>query len=287
MAVDIQDPTNDGHKEEAPVFGAEMVAAGVTAGNEIAPISDRISTKLAKAGQTGTALKQFTGLTHLEYKNGLPVISFEEYVKMYNTDIRALGDHGAATFNFQGYVRYKQDDDTRESYKDSLATNGILKGKDHNGIHVGTDGIVGYSDYEENRCMEGPEDVGEYDVYIRIPTALQREQLVVVDCDRCQPASEHDNPEAAYRRQEEVARKFKILCKDGIPTSDIVIRLWANPRRDKLARRKAEIIHMKIVQHIETGKPLYEIRDMVSDLEDKLQNLSEEGLNREYPLLGR
>jgi hypothetical protein len=238
---------------------------------------DKISQLIAKA-DNDNALTQSAGLKHVEYKDGLPIISAEDFTRMYHTDIRALGTQGAATFNFQGYFR-----DTRPGYingtfyRDVLATNGILKGNGHNGIHVGTDGIIGYEGAVENHRMKNPKEVGKYIIYIDVPTALQRELNVVVSNGSCISALSRppNEVEEIYESQEKLAKETRDTA-----SSIMVIPLDFDPKQDKSARKKTVLIHTKIIQFIESGKPLYMLADMVENFEDDLKNISEDDFER-------
>jgi len=179
-----------------------------------------------------------------------------------------LGEHGAATFDFQGYVRESRENYEKGiSYRDVLTTNGILKGNEHTGIHIGTDGIINYNAYEGNRKMKGPEDIGEYDIYIRIPTALQKEKGVFIQYGRCSPANEVSAEELKeiYSRQIDSCKRYGIE-----PGEHIVIRLDLEPKNDPSARKKAQAIHIAILRHIESGQPLDKIENLVRNLEASL-----------------
>jgi len=211
------------------------------------------------------------GLKKVEYRDGLPVIGEGDYWRLYNTDIRALGEKNAATFNYRGFIRSEDEQGrTAESYRDVLATNGLLKSADHPGIHVGTDGIVDYSALDRNHRMAGPEEIGEYDVYVDVPTAIQREQGVVVSYDSCFPAEEYQkqyggDPDDLYGGREH---------------DYIVMRLNLDPKNDPLARRKAEVLHGHIVDFIQSGSKLDGLTDSVRDLEKDLQRLKADDLEQ-------
>lgn len=213
-----------------------------------------------------------SGIEYIEHKNGFPVIRSEEYSRIYNTDIRALGDDGAATFNFRGYIREDRPGFQKGVFfKDALATNGILKSNGHEGIHIGIDGVISYDGPHDNHQMKGPEDIGEYVVYIEVPTELQRELEVVVSNDSCVSALSlsADEVEDLYAFQEQMAKDYKTPA-----SSYIVVRLDLNPKKDKLARDKVVLIHTKIIQYIESGKPLYLLQDIIRNLEEDLKNIS-------------
>lgn len=284
MTLNAQPPkgSNKPHRENAMSNVDTTATADITADPAITAISDESTRQLATVAPPN--------LKHVEHRNGLPIMDAVDYWRMYNTDIREFGAHGSATFNFQGYVRENREGyEHGEPFKDAIATNGILKGGNHGGIHVGTDGIVDYSDLTGNSRMRGPHDVGEYDIYIRIPTALQREKDVCVRFDSCIRASEvadrGDDPEEVYKSQEDYAEDSKKYGINEEASSYIVIRLSLDPKSDRQARRKAMVIHMAIVQHIEKERPLYEIENMARELEYDLMDMPPEEFDRKYPEL--
>lgn len=218
--------------------------------------------------------KSESGIVRREYKEGLPVINAEDYEKMYSTDIRAAGSDKSATFDFQGFIKDERDDYEKGFfYKDAMATNGILKEEgEHNGIHVGTDGIIDYNMLLENHRMESSADVGEYDIYITVPGKLQKEKGVVCLNDSCQPASEFEDDEAELERAQ---------SGEGW----IVMRLGLDPKDDSLARRKVQFIHEQIVKFIERGGDLSEIEKRTRELESQLMDLDEKDLTKKMKLL--
>ena len=208
-----------------------------------------------------------------ETKNGMPLIDSEEYLRLYQTDIRQLGEKNAVTFDFQGYVKEDREGyDKGTFYRDAMATNGLLKEEGHEGIHVGTDGIVDYSFLERNHKMKGPHEVGEYDIYITVPPELQKKLGVYCSGDSCRSLSEFDGSEDELKR---------IFNNGGW----IVIRLMLEPHEDPLARQKAQIIHWAIIEYIEKGEPLHRIEKFVSKLEADLIDLDEMHLRKQFPRL--
>lgn len=212
-----------------------------------------------------------TELKHVETKNGLPVMDAAEYDRFYNTDIREFGEDIAATFDFQGYVRYEEEGKQKELYKDVFATNGLLKEIGGEGIHVGTDGI---RDYDTPSRGTGPENIGEYDVYIKIPPEIQKAKDVYCMFDDCR--SVENAPDYVEKDELEHAQG---------QVGWIVIRTVLEPERDKLAREKARAIHLAIVKHIEDGGRLDQIKNLVYQMEDKLKGMDEANLKRQMRML--
>ncbi|MBT4153103.1 MAG: hypothetical protein HOE53_00450 [Candidatus Magasanikbacteria bacterium] len=210
--------------------------------------------------------KEQTKLEPTETRDGLPVIKAVLYERLYNTDIRAAGEDSSSTFNFQGFVDEDREDyHPGVAYRDSLATNGILKeAGQHDGIHVGTDGIIGYS--ADNTRMQSPADIGEYNIYITIPGKLQKEKGVFCRYDSCFRVETFDeDPE----NLEDIHDSKK---------GWIVMRLGLDPKEDLLARRKVEFIHAQIVRFVEEGGDLSEIKVRTRALENVLIDLDETDL---------
>jgi hypothetical protein len=178
-----------------------------------------------------------------------------------------MGADRAATFNFQGFVI----EEGRTYYRDVLATNGILKGPGHEGVHVGADGVVNYRAKMENLTMNSPSQVHEYDMYITIPSALQREKGVVCINDRCMSQEEfleqHDYPELedAYTRED---------------IGYIVDQIEYDPEKDPLARQKIEYIHLHVVRYIEIGRPLEQIQRFIGALMRKIDGMTPDDFKR-------
>ncbi len=191
-----------------------------------------------------------------------------EFRKYYDTDSCAVGE-GTATFDYQGLVKLG---DGNIIYKDVLATNGLLKSGSHPGIHVGTDGIVHYSSHQ-NHDMKGPEDVGEYNIYITVPGEIQKKTDSYCQYDSCYQATRFDGTADELR---------EIQSSEGW----IVMRLSIDPKEDPHARDKVAIIHQAIVHHIEQGRPLYQIDELVRGLEDRLMEMTEADMARESKALG-
>lgn len=131
---------------------------------------------------------------------------------------------------------------------------------------MGTDGIVDYDEIDKNRRMQGPSEVGEYDVYITVPGALQKRLGVVCLLNSCMTEAE-----ASRRRysQSEVSQAHK--QEKGW----ILMQLRLNPKMDSVARAKAEAIHATIVRFIQEGGELNRISALVSELEDTLEDAAQ------------
>lgn len=219
---------------------------------------------ISAAVDRGALSKEPAELTVLETRDGMPVISEAEYSRLYNNDIRAAGAETSATFDFQGFVKTENG----TFYRDALATNGILKGENHPGIHVGTDGIVDYSEITRNRSMEGPNDVGEYDIYVTVPGALQQELRVYCMNDNCTAVA--DAPYFVDAEEIEQAQQ---------DIGYIVIRTMLKPQDDSQARRKAELLQMAIVKHLEAGGSPANIMELVNTIEGRFEDADEKALS--------
>ena len=215
--------------------------------------------ELGRQVPRSSALSERSGLDQKETKNGFPVMSAIDYGRLYDTDVREAGQDAILTFNYRGYVRFDAPDyEPGVYYKDSLATNGLLKDHDQRGIHVGTDGIVDYDALSENHRMRGPEDVREYDIYIEIPGKLQRKMSIVCRNDEC------------FSLEEALQRGYDVEDIEEIWNSDrgwIVMRTHLEPAADPFARAKAQLIHESIVKFIERGGELTMIESFVKRLE--------------------
>lgn len=218
--------------------------------------------ELGRRTPGSSALSERAGLAHAETKNGFPVISASNYERLYNTDVREAGQDAVLTFNYRGYVRFDAPGYVPGVYyKDALATNGLLKDNDQPGIHVGTDGIVDYGTLLANHRMLRPEDVREYDIYIKIPGTLQKKLAVVCKYDSC--LSLKEALDGGFNKGE----------IEGVWNAShgwIVIRTHLKPTTDPLARAKVEVIHDSIVKFIERGGGLNEIESLVQRLETAL-----------------
>lgn len=231
----------------------------------------------AKAAEGIININDEAEITAQETKNGLPVISEADYLRLYNTDIRAAGAESSVTFNFRGYVR------TAEGvfYREVIANNGIARGDAEKGIHVGTDGIVDYDAMYENHRMQGPEDVGEYDIYLIIPPEIQKRLNVVCRYDSCYTVEEVVQEELGFGDDEATIREDIKRRQENSEGGWIVIRLGLDPKRDPLARKKVEFIHQMIVSHLEQGGSPSEIKSLAQDLDELLSDMDLEALRRE------
>jgi hypothetical protein len=210
-------------------------------------------------------------LENTETYRDMPVISEDDYIRFYNTDAAAMQnvlEGSTTTFNFQGYVRVKENGNLY--YRDAMATNGLLKTDKHEGIHVGTDGVIGYDIMFDNRHMKGPEDVGEYDIYIKIPAEIQREKNVVCHSDSCETVGSYKEKHGPDVDDE--------IHSNQSGQHYIVIRTGLDPEKDPYARQKIYVIHQGIISHIKEGGRLEEIEDLVREMEKKFEELPNEKL---------
>ncbi len=208
-------------------------------------------------------------LVNQETKDGMPVLGADEYWRIYETDMRKIDEAAVATFDFRGFVREDREGYLKQGsyYRDALATNGIRKGDGHDGIHVGTDGIVGYSD-DNNHSMRGPNEVGEYVMYIRIPGAVQKELGVYCLRDSIHRVSDFDPTNER-------------LSLDQIQASQqyVVIRLPLEPKEDPLARERAVALHTWVVGLLEKGDSRVAfLNNIVSEAANALNDMSQEEL---------
>lgn len=206
-------------KKPAEDTGAELVDAPEEGGE--AGVIGQVRSEIAERGRDDLRARE----TH----KGLPVMDADEYQRFYGTDTANTGEEAFTTFDFQGFVRLPEGN---LIYKDSMATNGLLKAEGHEGIHVGTDGIVDYGAMMQNHKMQGPEEIGEYDIYITIPTELQKERGVVCQYDSCRSVIDYQE---SWDADEEEVREAQ-----GRGEGWVVIRTSLNPKRDKGARQKAQ-----------------------------------------------
>ncbi|MCR4311491.1 MAG: hypothetical protein NUV54_02940 [Candidatus Taylorbacteria bacterium] len=217
-------------------------------------------------------------------REGLPIVSSEDYKRLYNTDIRARGEETALTFDFQGYVREDRDGYQKgEYFKDALATNGIRKSETQKGIHVGIDGVDMFG---ENSRMESTGDVGEYVMYVTLPPMFQEENGLICKYDDCMTVDDYklqeldDNP--STEELQDFMKRIKVI-QEG--KGYIVVRLSIDPSEDPHARAKVKIINNKIVKFLEDGGSPTKVTQMVRDLEDELGLLSKENFEDKVKML--
>ncbi len=213
--------------------------------------------------------------TQKEFKNGLPVMSAEDFCRLYETDARKHGEKSTTTFDYQGYVRYEapEYDESGVFYNDAMATNGLLKDDTQEGIHVGTDGIVHYNALT-NKRMKGPEDIGEYDMYIKVPGELQKKLGIVCMSDDCDTVE--SRLEAGLDQDE--------IEEEQNSSSWIVLRLSLNPKEDQQVRTKVQFIHTQTARYIERGGPLDRLTEFVRRVEDLLEASGPEEVARQLGL---
>ena len=230
-------------------------------------------------------------LTPVEYKEGLPVITGKQFEHLYNTDIRAFGSHSAATFDFQGFVRDEGNVSQKVelAYRDVLATNGLLKGGNHKGIHIGIDGIANY--WQDKNNMQSADEIREYDVYVSIPAEIQKKHGCFCRDDGIEPASGYDSSD-----DEPTVDDYYRTNKEG----SVLVRLMMDPHDDKYIRDKIRYINSKIIEFIEkcdealvendgslrvssdTEMPyqLHKLKAFIEELKRKVVDISPEDLEK-------
>ena len=276
VVVEFDDPNMRPSRRKGNLFNAQKLVRTSEflqwqeeggKGGEVIQLAEQTSKKVKQvlAPPPLKASPAYLAKTAKEKNQETPMIRGEEYWKLYNSDSRVAGDETTATFNFQGMVNEDREKyEKGEFYKDAMATNGLLKAKGHEGVHVGTDGIISYRAFLSS--MKSAEDVGEYDVYIKIPWQLQKEMGCVCYSDSCFSADDFESK--LYGDIDQVQKSEDY----------IVIRLSLEPKEDKLARKKALIIHQTIVKWIQEKRPFHQIKDMVHALQNKLMDLNEDEL---------
>lgn len=194
-------------------------------------------------------------------KNGLPVTPFEDYQRLYETDVRHFGEDVSATYDYRGYVHFNREPgENKTLYRDVLATNGVLKELGGKGVHIGTDGVLDYTNGMPDRESQGPESIHEYNIYINVPPETQKAQNVFVLLDGCFPVE----GKPSYMDEEDVTYA---QGRDGY----IVMRLDLDPAKDPLARKKAHFIHESIVQHLQNKGSLADVEKLVYQIMRRLR----------------
>ncbi len=122
--------------------------------------------------------------------------------------------------------------------------------------------------------MKGPEDVGEYNMYIKVPGELQKKLGVVCMYDSCYTV---ENRLERDHDQEEIDR-------DQSSMGWIVMRLAVDPKEDDQARIKVQFIHTQTVRFIERGGRLDRVSEFVGRLEELLEKSPPEEVSRQLNL---
>ncbi len=184
--------------------------------------------------------------------NGLPVIPAEEFDQGYST---RSTDETQAIFNFRGYV---EKPDGELVFRDAAALNGLR------GVHVGIDGTASYD--EGGYGLKGPEDVGEFVVYIKIPSAVQRAEGVVCLNDTCKSVAAYREKESRYDDQETITEDIRRRQEiDGYA----VIRLTIDPRSEG-GRDAVGVLALAISEYLKSGQPLEGLESFIYDAEQAL-----------------
>lgn len=184
--------------------------------------------------------------------NGMPVITKEEYLALYNGQ---SDEKTVRTFNFQGYMEAK---DGTLCYKDVIATNGLL-----GGIHVGIDGMKSYHSCDG---AKGPEDISEYVLFISVPARIQGERRVVCDGDSISLETEYI--ENAGHGEDGRAHMGGIRDQENL----VAVRLSAKPRKDAGAREKVFTLAMAVNNYVLAGHPLEHLKTFIYEVEDILED---------------
>ena len=215
-------------------------------GNEIVPFN-------GKAG----LVEEPKGLKSKEHK-GLPLITRSEYEKYYGTK---SNNDVVATFNFVGYV---EEEDGSIQYMDVTAVNGLR------GIHVGIDGVRSYRDGMLNP-PQGPEDVGEYDMYVTVPPEVQVAEGVMCRFDDCESVESFRKSEAKWSTQEGIQNEIDNCQSD---TGWIVSRLRFRPKKDPDVRKRVTVLAMAINDYLKMGGGLDELSSFVSHAVSALMSMT-------------
>lgn len=220
-----------------------------------------MSTDIVQERKTGIAPENVLPKAQ-KMHNGMLVMSESEFSRWYQTP---SDDGTAKTFNFQGYV---EDEEGRLHYQDVLATNGL-----RGGIHVGIDGTKSYR--EGKWDMKGPEDIGEYVVYITIPGETQKAEGVVCKWDSCYGVADFKARETQFSRDDTLEndlREAERIIKRSPEGEDvwIVDRLGFEPKEDAYARDKVVALNTRRVHHLMTGGRLEDTQRVIGELEEVL-----------------
>lgn len=209
-------------------------------------------------GGTGRIEDPFSGNGGKTHR-GLPLLKMKEYKKFYG--IQPEGD-AAAMSDFVGYV---EDFAGNIRYVDATAVNALV-----GGIHVGIDGLISHEDALSP--PKGPEDVGEYVLYIVISPSVQKKLRVVCTGENdCISAASFFEREKDIHTREEIENKLHYLQdKMGY----IVTKLPFEPKTDPDARKRVTLLALAINQYLREESPLEELKAFVDAACSRLQSMS-------------
>lgn len=198
-------------------------------------------------------------------ENEIPVMSEADFSKAHNGDTH---------FDYQGFVDSKNG---RRVYRDTIATNGILRNEEQKGISIHTNGSVPYEGLGSARGvfeLTGPEQVGEYAVLITIPNELMKKLGLTFDFykivkleDKIADAAPWETEESIKEATEKRWNESHVVT--GNQEQTMLIELSIDPRKDEEARKKAEFIHRQALQHLEDGGSPVDLYDLITKLESK------------------
>ncbi|MFN7991375.1 MAG: hypothetical protein U0R44_04435 [Candidatus Micrarchaeia archaeon] len=188
--------------------------------------------------------------------NGLPLLSGEEYDQLF----AIKSEKGLAkTFDFQGYA------ETAEGirYFDRLTTN------DPRGIHVGTDGVMSYDMPFGAKSMK---EIGEYDIHVKIPAGIQKNEGVVVAYDRVIPIHEYLKTHTGDVSPKEANEDATKTQKEE---HFVVIRLPGKviPGTRDLVRQ----LHLDIIWYLGKKRPVSGLNDFINERWEELRYGPAEG----------
>lgn len=202
-------------------------------------------------------VEESKGLKSKEHK-GLPLITRAEYEKYYGTK---SNNDVVATFNFVGYV---EEDDGSIQHMDVTAVNGLR------GVHVGIDGVRSYSEGMLNP-PQGPEDVGEYDMYVTVPPEVQKAEGVMCRNDSCQSIESFRKSEAKWSTPQEIQDEID-HWQSG--KGWIVSRLRFEPKKDPDVRKRVTVLAMAINDFLKMGGGLDQLSLFVDQAASALMSMT-------------
>ncbi len=223
---------------------------------------------------------------------GLPLLTREEFSKLYYT---SSDENTSKTFNYQGYLEQK---DGSIFYLDRIATNNVKTASNSNekGAHIGIDGIESYRN--SILPLQDPSQVGEYNIYIKIPYEMQKQEGVVCRDDDCISVSKYiENAEGYGSNLNEILEEIdeKQRAEDYI-----VVRCSTSPEDLPDARDRILKLNEVIIDYFKKGydlgslsKFIYAVDELLAegcDYEDKenlvrglLPNYAPDGKNKPVP----